>query len=132
MEINFSGKADDPRYFNKRAEMAFRCAQAIKRGAALPPDAQLARELCATRYYYDAGRLRVLEKEQIKKDLGGHSPDRADALWLTFAMEDLPTRYLPGGGRIPGYEPTNKAASDWDPFTDERGTEPVARTDWRQ
>lgn len=113
-EVQFSGKADDPRYFNKRAEMAFRCAEAIKGGAALPKDAQLARELCATRYFFKAGKFQILEKDQIKKLLNGHSPDRADALWCTYAIEDLPARSI-DGVEIPGFA-RPQAVSEWDPF----------------
>lgn len=118
-EVNFSGDADDPRYFNKRSEMAFRCAAAIKGGAALPKDPQLARELCATRYFYEKGKFRILEKDQIKKLLQGHSPDRADALWCTYAIVDMPARIL-NGVEIGGGVQQGSAKSDWDPFSDTR------------
>ena len=39
MPVNFAGKADDPRYLNRRAEMHFRLAQWVKRGGWLPEDA---------------------------------------------------------------------------------------------
>jgi hypothetical protein len=115
-EVDFSGKADDPRYFNKRSEMAFRCAEAIKSGAALPKDSQLARELVATRYWFEKGKFRVVEKDQIKKQLNGHSPDRADALWCTYALEDMPARSI-DGVEIPGFA-RPQAVSEWDPFSE--------------
>lgn len=115
-EVDFSGKADDPRYFNKRAEIAFRAAEAVKHGAAWPSDPILKREALAQRFYYDKGKFRILEKEQIKKLLNGHSPDEWDALCCTYALVDLPAATAPetlAGGRKAG-----KAETDWDPHHD--------------
>lgn len=89
MPINFSGRAMDPRYFNIRAEMWWSMAEWVKRGGALPPIPSLVRQLTQPTYYFQAGKLRLEEKEQIKKRLG-FSPDEADALGLTFAMPDMP------------------------------------------
>ncbi len=118
LEVYFSGKADDPRYFNKRAEMAFRCAEWVKTGGCLPNDPQLARELVATTYWFKNGKFQIPEKDQIKKELQGHSPDRADALWTTFALVDLPASDSPevlGAGMT-----ANHATSDWDPYAEGR------------
>lgn len=88
--VAFSGAADDPRYFNKRTEMHFRLAEAIKQGGlCLPKDDQLARELIAPTYYFQGDKMRLEEKEQIRKRLG-YSPDRADALALTYAYNVAP------------------------------------------
>lgn len=87
--IHFSSKADDPRYFNKRSEMWWRMAEWVKRGGALPPCNQLKKELVSVQYYMKKGKLALEEKDQIKKRLG-FSPDRADALALTFAHVDMP------------------------------------------
>jgi hypothetical protein len=89
-EIHFSGKAIDPRYFNKRSEIHFMLAEWVKRGGALPNIPGLARELTAPTYTLQNGKLRVEEKDQIKKRLG-FSPDLADALALTFSHPDSPT-----------------------------------------
>lgn len=110
-EVNFAGHADDRRYFNKRSEMAFRCAEWVKGGGALPTDAQLARELVAPTYWFEKGQFRVVEKDQIKKELQGHSPDRCDALWTTFALADMPTQAYQGTGGEAGAH----AATEWDP-----------------
>jgi len=74
VEVQFSGKAVDSRYANKRAEMWFLMSEWIKRGGALPRDAQLARELTAPTYTFQNGKFLLEPKEQIKKRLG-FSPD---------------------------------------------------------
>lgn len=87
--VNFSESAIDPRYYNKRAEMWFELAEWVKRGGWLPNDPQLARELTAPTYTFKDGKLILESKDQIKKRLG-FSPDKADALALTFALPDMP------------------------------------------
>lgn len=122
LPINFSGKADDPRYFNKRAEMHFRAAEWVKAGGALPDVPGLVREACATTYYFHEGKLRVLEKDQVKRILG-KSPDYWDAFVLTFALVELPSMQGmqgPGGLSVAGFGGRGKVASDWDPLSAER------------
>lgn len=110
LPVNFSGKAIDPRYFNKRSEMWFLMAEWVKRGGALPNISELARELTAPRYYFQGGKLRLEDKDQIKERLK-LSPDMADALCLTFALPDMPAAQS-----IPGLQQTNKVEHEWDPF----------------
>lgn len=55
-------------------------------GAMLPPDDQLADELCAPTYHTRNGKISVSNKDELRDRLG-RSPDRADALCLTFAPE---------------------------------------------
>jgi phage terminase large subunit len=88
MPVNFAGKADDPRYLNRRAEMHFRLAQWVKRGGWLPEDMELKRELCAPTFVYQNGRFQIEDKKQIKSRLG-FSPDKADSACLTFALPEL-------------------------------------------
>jgi phage terminase large subunit len=117
VEVHFSGSAINPRYFNKRSEMWFELADWVKRGGALPSDRELVKELTAPTYTFQNGKLRLEEKEQIKKRLG-FSPDRADALALTFAMPDMP-----GSNTIEGYKNAftkSRVKSDWDPFDESR------------
>ena len=83
--VQFGGKANDYRYFNKRSEMYFELAKWIKAGGALPEDRELKEELCATTFVYQGDKFRNIEKELIKQQIG-RSPDKADALALTFAM----------------------------------------------
>jgi hypothetical protein len=90
-EIQFAGKAIDNRYFNKRAEMWFSMADWVKRGGVLPKCPILKKELAAPTYSFRSGKMILESKEQLKDRLG-YSPDRADALALTFALPDMPQR----------------------------------------
>lgn len=72
--VNFSGKAIDPRYMNKRAEMWFEMAEWIRRGGAIPNDPQLQKELTAPTYTFMNGKFQLEPKDQIKARLG-FSPD---------------------------------------------------------
>ena len=109
--INFAGKADDPRYFNKRAEMYMRAAEWVKNGGAMPPMPELQRELTAHTYTFKSGKFQLEEKAQIKEKLSGQSPDLSDGLALTFAI-DLPPRKVVGQA----YGDAGKAVADYDPF----------------
>lgn len=92
VEVHFAGKAIDPRYLNKRAEMWFEMADWIKRGGALTKDEQLIKELTAPTYWFgNNGKFQLESKDQIKQRLG-FSPDKADALALTFAIPEMPTK----------------------------------------
>lgn len=117
LEVHFSGKSIDARYANKRAEMWFEMAKWVKRGGALPNDNELAKELTAPTYTFKDGKLLLESKEQIKKRLG-FSPDKADALALTFALPEMPMG-------VPILHPAQikeqgKALHDYDPFEDKR------------
>lgn len=82
--IHFAGKASDPRYFNKRAEMLFLACQWVKDGGALPNIPELLEEMTSTTYFFNKDALQVEDKDQIKQKIG-RSPDYFDALGLTFA-----------------------------------------------
>lgn len=60
-------------------------------GAMLPPDELLIEELQTPTYEVTSGKVRVMKKE-IMRELLKRSPDRADALCLTFFQ---PTRLFP-------------------------------------
>jgi phage terminase large subunit len=83
--VQFGGKPNDYRYFNKRSEMYFELARWVKAGGALPLDRELKEELCATTYVFQGDKFRIVEKELIKAAIG-RSPDKADAYALTFAF----------------------------------------------
>lgn len=87
--VNYSGKAINPRYFNKRSEIHFELAEWVRRGGALPNVPELVPELTQPRYWFHEGKMRVEEKEQIKIKIG-RSPNHADALANTFAFPDMP------------------------------------------
>lgn len=82
--VQFGGSPNDYRYYDKRSEMLFEACEWIKKGGALPPDRELKEELCALKYVFQGNKFRVIPKEIIKKEIG-RSPDKADALGLTFA-----------------------------------------------
>ena len=84
--VPFAGKADDPRFYNKRSEMHWRLAEWVKTVGCLPDDDELAAELTAHTFSYRGDRLWVLEKEMVKEALG-RSPDKADAAAITFAYD---------------------------------------------
>lgn len=106
IEVPFGGKAIDHSengYANRRAEMYDRIRKWLRDGGAIPNDYNLTKELAAPTYTFDAaGRLKLESKEAIKERVG-FSPDRADALALTFADEIIsadtsvsPGNFLPG------------------------------------
>lgn len=82
--VQFSGKANSYRYYNKRSEILYEMAEWIKAGGAIPDDRELMEELCSLEYTFKGDKLLVVEKAIIKQKIG-RSPDKADALALTFA-----------------------------------------------
>jgi len=73
-------------YANKRAEMWGYMRQWLEEGGALPEDQELAAHLSAPMYEYTpANKLQLESKKNIKKR-GLPSPDKGDALALTFAQ----------------------------------------------
>jgi len=91
--INFAGKALNPRYRNRRAEMWLEGAKMIKGGGALPKMPEMIGELTEPTYTFINGVFVLEEKDQIKERLG-RSPDLADAYMLTHAMPDQPGQVL--------------------------------------
>lgn len=115
-EINFSGKATDNRYFNKRSEIWFSMAEWVKRGGCLPDIPVLRKELTAPTYTFQNGKFKLEDKEQIKKRLG-FSPNYADALALTFSLPEMPMAmavFHPSFGSS-----RHSAKHEYDPFSDD-------------
>ena len=113
LTVNFSGKASDSRYYNKRSEMYFHAAEWIKRGACLPNIPSIVPEATAATYWFDNGKLRVEEKDQIKARIG-RSPDLWDALLCTFAHPDQPSNL----DEMPGFATAQShALTDYEPFS---------------
>lgn len=96
IEVQFGAKASPPqagsnrsksRYFNKRAEIWGALREWLPYGA-LPEDNNLLEELCAPLYQINSEDVIQLErKDEISKRLDGLSPDVADALAITFAID---------------------------------------------
>ena len=59
----------------------------IDSGAMLPPDELLVEELATPTYEVINGKIRVMKKD-VMRDLLKRSPDRADALCLSFAPSE--------------------------------------------
>lgn len=104
--IHFAGKANATRYANKRAEMWWLMAEWVKNGGALPDEPELIAELTTPTYTFKGDAILIEPKEDVKKRLG-RSPDRADALALTFAhpvmamtTEERARRQIGGKARV--------------------------------
>lgn len=80
----YNAKAQDERYYNRRAEMYMRLRDWVKAGGSLPFCELLKEELCAIGTRMHKGKIILDEKDQIKSKIG-RSPDRADSLAQTFA-----------------------------------------------
>ena len=92
VEVPFGGQADDNSvngYFNKRSEMYDRMRKWLQTGV-IPNDHELIKELVTPTYSYDGKNRLKLESKEAIRERAGFSPDRADALALTFAHKVLP------------------------------------------
>lgn len=86
--VIFNNSPADPRkYYNKRAEMWGLMGEWLKNADIPKDDKALSKDLISVEYSYRGGdghRLILETKEDLRKRLG-RSPDRGDALALTFA-----------------------------------------------
>jgi hypothetical protein len=84
-DANVSMKADEiDLYANKRAEMYFSLKDFLDKGGRIPNDDELLEELLNISYTFtETGKIRIVKKDVLKADLG-RSPDKADALALSF------------------------------------------------
>lgn len=86
-DINFSSKAFDRQFANRRAEMAWNFAAWVKQGGCLPDMPELREEATAITYTHtESGDKLILEDKDIIKERLGRSPDLFDAFSLTFAI----------------------------------------------
>lgn len=113
MGVNFGWKSDRrvegaPACVNKRTEIWATMREALKAGLALPDDDALAFELLAPSYSFTHANEISLERKEDMKKRGVRSPDRADALALTYAYPVL--------GPSVQQMIEAKAAQDYDPI----------------
>jgi hypothetical protein len=85
VDVNGGNSSLNSRFLNKRAEMWTEMKEFIEGLCELPKDSRLKEELTCVEYgFTDKGRIRLQRKEDIM-DSYGFSPDKADALAMTFA-----------------------------------------------
>lgn len=116
--VNYAGKATDPRYFNKRAEMYFLAVANIKRGGVLPDVPELIAELVTPTYTFMNGKFLLQDKDQIK-DIIGRSPNYADSYVQTYFHPDAPTAQTVENdplASIRGIISRNRLETDFDPY----------------
>ena len=103
------------RYLRLRDELWFRVREWLDaRACELPADDELAAELGAPRFrILSNGKLRVDSKDELKKR-GARSPDKADAVCLTFAA--TATALMGGAGLRRQRAAAGEAVSDYSPF----------------
>jgi hypothetical protein len=90
VDVNAGGRPEAAeRYRNKRAEMWGRCREWLRDKGCIPRDLvhgnELADDLIAPQYEFDAQNRLLLESKEDMKKRGLPSPDIGDALALTFA-----------------------------------------------
>lgn len=84
--VDFGARPLDERFENRRAEMWWTMAEWVKTGCVPPGDNDLLTDLTAPTYTYRnaRGRMQLESKDAIKERIQ-RSPDRGDAVALTFA-----------------------------------------------
>lgn len=111
--VKFGSKARSDRYLNKRIEMWADMKEWLKNGGAIEDDPVLCDELIGPEYYVvatggNAGKEFLESKDDMKKR-GLSSPNRADALALTFA-EPVKNRSQRQ------FEELTKSSQEYNPF----------------
>lgn len=113
-EINFGSAPTNSRYKNLRAEMWGRGLEWMKAGGCIENSEDLISDLTQVEYGYTIGTNElILERKEDMKKRGLSSPDNADSLMLTFAvqineyLDDLPS---------PHRSPTSRSRTIRDPF----------------
>jgi hypothetical protein len=109
---------DATRYANKRAEIWGYMRESLP-GLAIPDDDALAADLTNVLYGFKdgtKGAAIVLEKKEHMKKRGMASPDRADALALTYAYPVMPRGWAGGEHRMHMTDNRHQAQIDYDPL----------------
>jgi hypothetical protein len=110
--IPFGGESTDQGFLNKRADMYRQMRDWLKGGGALEDDATICDQLisveaCPVSVGPSAGKIKLESKEEMAKR-GIESPNRADALALTFAfpvMSKAQKRYQEIKQNVKEYNP---------------------------
>jgi hypothetical protein len=87
-EYTGSGSSCDEDCYNQRSEFYWHLSNVFRKGKIHGHIDELTKEeLSAMKYTIPNGKVRVMKKDQIKKEIN-RSPDRADALMLCYAPID--------------------------------------------
>ena len=107
-EIILPDGSERPGPKNRRAEMWYRSREWLNQpgGADIPDDNLLQRDACGPGYKYDVNQRLVLESKQEMRKRGINSPDRWDAIALTFAEPVLAE--VEGGARSRHKQPVRR------------------------
>lgn len=112
--VNSGTEAEDPdRFFNKRAELFWRVREWVKAGGSFVDLDRWKDELMALRFRRTEGsraRIQVMDKRTMRK-LGlnhGRSPNRVDALALTFNRKEQAQGAPPVAYRQSAYQPISE------------------------
>jgi hypothetical protein len=103
-EVNFGGPSADPYADNARAAMWKAMKEWLPKGAIDQHDHRLATELASPGYHLSKKNKLVIESKESMQRRGVASPDRADALALTWAMP-----VNPKGRRKPLWGPVSQS-----------------------
>lgn len=88
--VPFGGKANNPAYANRRAEMYINLKKGIEEYGLKGMTEELHRELQATKYILNNnGKIQLIPKDEIRLAIG-RSPDTADSLALTYIQDIIP------------------------------------------
>jgi len=117
LAVIFHAKPGEERFGTKRDEMWLKMADWVKAGGCLPDVPELVAELTVPTYTFVGGKLKVEDKDQIKKRLQ-RSPDLADALACTFAIPDMPSQFDQAGRQIVRARGAGKQPMSYDVYGD--------------
>lgn len=106
--VPFGGKSNDPQMLNKRGEMWNAMKNWLRDGGQLDSQ-EIADEVTAPEYKVRLDGKIVLESKDEMKKRGVPSPNRADALALTFAYPVLKNSQMRG-------QQVSKAETEYDPY----------------
>ncbi|RAU21130.1 terminase [Paramagnetospirillum kuznetsovii] len=108
----FSAKPEDLGCLNKRSEMWVKMRDWLKEGGAIEPDDQLREELTGVETVPRLDGKIQLESKEALKARGLQSPNRADALAITFAYP-VAMKLQPGDY---GFGKTDRCTTEYDPY----------------
>lgn len=86
--VHGSASPSSDRFYNLRAEMYWTLRDQFEnRCISIPDDPELVNELGAIKADYEGQKIKIVGKKEIRKQLG-FSPDKADALAMSFLIKD--------------------------------------------